>query len=259
MSRPAHLLASLRQSLERSEPHLASASLGHAGADEVLRGLRREALHEVYAAEAGDSAAASGFAAGLAQRLCTGRSILWIRQEFSALEHGEINGSGLLELGIDPSKLIVLRVDHAKDALKAAGDALSCTGLGAVVIEIYGEHKVLDLTATRRLMFATERDGVSAVLLRLGAEADASAAETRWIVRSAPSPANKEDDFGFPRFDATLARNRHGATGRWIMEWNCNDGSFHEPAQTSFAVATPPADGSLEAQEWRRKEWRWAG
>jgi protein ImuA len=257
MSRPAHLLASLKQSLERSEPHLASASLGHAGADEVLRGLRREVLHEVYAAEAGDAAAASGFAAGLAQRLCAGRALLWIRQEFSALEHGEINGSGLLELGIDPSKLVLLRVDHAKDALKAAGDALSCTGLGAVVIEIYGEHKVLDLTATRRLMFAAERDGVSAVLLRLNAQADASAAETRWIVRSAPSPL--DNDFGFPRFDATLARNRHGATGRWIMEWNCNDGSFHEPAQTSFAVAAPPADGSLEAQEWRRKEWRWAG
>ena len=257
MSRPAHLLASLRQSLERSEPHLASASLGHAGADEVLRGLRREALHEVYAAEAEDSAAASGFAAGLAQRLCTGRSILWIRQEFSALEHGEINGSGLLELGIDPSKLILLRVDHAKDALKAAGDALSCTGLGAVVIEIYGEHKVLDLTATRRLMFATERDGVSAVLLRLGAEADASAAETRWIVRSAPSSA--EDDFGFARFDAVLARNRHGQTGRWIMEWNGNDGSFHEPAAHPFGVAAAPADGPLAAQEWRREEWRWAG
>lgn len=253
MSRPAHLLASLRQSLERFEPHLASASLGHAGADEVLRGLRREALHEVYAAEAGDSAAASGFAVGLAQRLCAGRSILWIRQEFSALEHGEINASGLLELGIDPSKLILLRVDHAKDALKAAGDALSCTGLGAVVIEIYGEHKALDLTATRRLMFATERDGVSAVLLRLGVEADASAAETRWVVRSAPSPNNEDYDFGLPRFDAALARNRHGQTGRWIMEWDCNDGSFHEPAENSFGVAAAPADGSLAAEaEWRR-------
>ena len=257
MSRPAHLLASLRQSLERSEPNLACVPLGHAGADEVLRGLRREALHEVYAAEAGDSAAASGFAAGLAHRLCAGRSLLWIRQEFSALEHGEINGSGLLELGIDPSKLILLRVDHAKDALKAAGDALSCTGLGAVMIEIYGEHKALDLTATRRLMFATERDGVSAVLLRLGAEADASAAETRWIVRSAPSSA--EDDFGFARFDAVLARNRHGQTGRWIMEWNGNDGSFHEPAAHPFGVAATPADGSLAAESWPKDDWRWAG
>jgi protein ImuA len=259
MGRPAHLLASLRQSLERFEPHRVPARLGHPGADAVLRGLRREALHEVYAAEAGDSAAASGFAAGLAHRLRADRTILWIRQEFSALEHGEINGSGLLELGMDPARLILLRVDHAKDVLKAAGDALTCTGLGAVVLEIYGEHKALDLTATRRLMFATQRDGVSAILLRLGAKADASAAETRWIVRSAPSPANGEDDFGFPRFDATLARNRHGATGRWIMEWNGNDGSFHEPAENPFDVAAPPADGPLAAEEWRREDWRRAG
>ena len=80
MSSPVQLLAYLRKSLERYQPHLAYAPMGHAGADEVLRGLRREALHEVYAAEAGDSAAASGFAAGLAQRLCAGRTILWIRQ-----------------------------------------------------------------------------------------------------------------------------------------------------------------------------------
>jgi len=249
MSRPAHLLATLRQTLAPSEPEGTRVTLGHAEVDGLLKGLRREALHEVYAAETGDAAAASGFAIGLAQRLCAGRTILWIRQEFSALEHGEIDGSGLCELGIDPSKLILMRVDHAKDALKAAGDALTCTGLGAVVIEIYGEHKTLDLTATRRLMFATERDGVSAVLLRLGAQADASAAETRWIVRSTSSAS--DEDFGFARFDATLARNRHGGTGRWIMEWNGDDGSFHEQQTHSFGVAAEISDGPADTEGWR--------
>ena len=245
MSQPAQLLASLHRAFE---PEGTRVVLGHGAVDGL--GLRREALHEVYAALAGDSAAASGFAIALAQRLCEGRTILWIRQEFSALEHGEIDGSGLLELGIDPAKLILLRVDHVKDALRAAGDALTCTGLGAVVIEIYGEHKVLDLTATRRLTLAAARDGVSAVLLRLGVEADASAAETRWIVRSAPSAS--AEDFGFPRFDTTLARNRHGATGRWIMEWNSDDGSFHEQAADTFGVAAAPADGQADTQGWKR-------
>lgn len=257
MSRPAHLLASLRQTLAPSEPEGTRVTLGHGDADGLLNGLRREALHEIYAAETGDAAAASGFAIGLAQRLCAGRSILWIRQEFSALEHGEIDGSGLCELGIDPAKLILVRIDHARDALKAAGDALTCTGLGAVVIEIYGEHKVLDLTATRRLMFAAERDGVSAVLLRLGVEANASAAETRWIVRSAPSFG--EDDFGFARFDATLARNRHGGTGRWIMEWNGDDGSFHQQQTHSFGVAAAASDGPVDTQGWPKEELRRAG
>ncbi|HVZ69294.1 MAG TPA: hypothetical protein VG891_07500 [Rhizomicrobium sp.] len=252
MSQPAQLLASLHRALE---PEGTRVALGHGAADGLC--LRREALHEVYAAEAGDSAAASGFAIALAERLCAGRTILWIRQEFSALEHGEIDGSGLLELGIDPAKLILLRVDHAKDALRAAGDALTCTGLGAVAIEIYGAHKVLDLTATRRLALAAARGGVSAVLLRLGVAADASAAETRWIVRSAPSAC--AEDFGFARFEAVLARNRRGPAGRWIMEWNGDDGSFHQPAADTFDLAAAAADGQADTQGWPQEELRRAG
>lgn len=255
MSRPPPLLASLRRTLASSEPDGTRVTLGHGDVDGLPNGLRREALHEVYAAQTGDAAAASGFAVGLAQRLCAGRAILWIRQEFSALEHGEIDGSGLLELGIDPAKLILVRVDHAKDALRAAGDALTCTGLGAVVIEVYGEHKVLDLTATRRLALAAARDGVSVV--RLGAEADASAAQTRWIVRSAPSAS--AEDVGWPRFDATLARNRHGATGRWIMEWNGDDGSFHQQQTHSFGVAAEIPDRPADTQGWPKEELRRAG
>jgi protein ImuA len=251
MAHSAHLLASLRQSLEQFEPERASVLLGHAGVDAALRGLRREALHEVYAGGAGHDAAASGFALGLAQRLCGARTLLWIRQDFSALEHGEIHGAGLMEMGFDPARLILLRVDHAKDALRAAGDALSCTGLGAVVLEIYGEHKALDLTATRRLTLATARAGVSCILLRLGAQADASAAETRWSVCASPSSANGED-FGYPRFDATLARNRHGPTGRWIMEWNCDNGSFCEVTADRFDLAAAPADGQIETEDFRR-------
>lgn len=250
----AHLLASLRQTLAPFEPGRASVPLGHPGADAVLRGLRREALHEVHAGGPGHDAAACGFALGLAQRLCGDRTLLWIRQDFSALEHGEVYGGGLVEMGFNPARLILLRVDHAKDALKAAGDALSCKGLGAVVLEIYGEHKALDLTATRRLTLATARAGVSAVLLRLGAQADASAAETRWSVCASPSPT---EDFGYPRFDAALARNRHGPTGRWIMEWNCDDGSFCESrpskiAADRFDLAAAPADRQAETEEFRR-------
>lgn len=251
MPPPPNLLASLRQSLERFEPERASILLGHAGVDALLRGLRREALHEVYAGGPGHDAAASGFALGLAQRLCGARTLLWIRQDFSALEHGEIGASGFLEMGFNPARLILLRVDHAKDALRAAGDALACKGLGAVVLEIYGEPKALDLTATRRLTLATANAGVSCILLRLGAEADASAAETRWSVRGAPSPMHAED-FGYPRFDTTLARNRHGPMGHWIMEWDCDNGSFCEPAADRFDLAAAPADRPVETEEFRR-------
>ena len=73
----------------------------------------------------------------------------------------------------------------AADALRAANDALSCAALGAVVIEIPGRPKILDLMASRRLTLACAQKTVTAFLLRFNAEPEASTAETRWLVRAA--------------------------------------------------------------------------
>src|SRR6185312_11718304 len=135
--------------------------------DRVLKGgLRRGVLHEVYTAGPGDEAAATGFAAGMAALLMGKRPLLWIRQNFSALENGELSATGFLELGLDPDRIYLLRVPHAEDALKAASDALSCAGLGAVVIELRGEAKPLDLVASRKLTLGAAQKNVSAILLR---------------------------------------------------------------------------------------------
>ncbi|HSZ74867.1 MAG TPA: hypothetical protein VK779_08605 [Rhizomicrobium sp.] len=219
--------------------------LGHAETDARLGGgLLRGTLHEVYA---GDASAATGFAAALAIRTMDDRDMLWVRQDFSALEHGEMSATGFLELGLNPSRLILMRAAHAEDALRAGADALSCAGLGAVVIEIPGTPKILDLTASRRLVLAASRKRVTVFLLRFGARPQASAAETRWIVRAAPSHFDDED-WGAPRFDAELSRNRHGSTGHWIMEWSAEDGCFRK---TDFgALAAAFADGSA-ATEFR--------
>lgn len=218
--------------------------LGHASADVCLQGgLLCGALHEVFAAETGCEAAASGFAATLAMRTAPGKRLLWIRQDFSALEYGEISATGFLELGFDPSRILLLRVHDVASALRAAGDALSCAALGAVVIEVQRESKLLDLVTSRRLTLAANRKGVSAFLLRFAAEPDTSAAETRWLIR--PSRSNgKKDDWGFPAFDAALARNRHGATGHWVMEWNCDEHVFCELGEAHRgAVVSVSADG----------------
>ena len=160
---------------------------GIAEVDAALHGgLLKGALHEVYAA-AGHEATATGFAAGLAARMANGKPILWVRQDFAALEFGEIAATGLLELGIDPSRFLVLRVAHAEDALRAASDALTCAALGAVVMEVVGEHKVLDLKASRRLTLGAAETNVTALLLRFNAMPDASSAETRWTIRAARS------------------------------------------------------------------------
>jgi protein ImuA len=235
----AKKIAALRASLTR--PGLEEASirvpLGHTAADFYLKGgLERGVLHEVFAG-LGHEASATGFTAGLAVRVALGKRLLWIRQDFSALEFGELSATGFLEFGIDPAHLLLLCVGDAADALRAANDALSCAALGAVVIEIPGKPKILDLMASRRLTLASAQKTVTAFLLRFNAEPEASTAETRWLVRAAASLPQAEN-WGHPVFEAGLVRNRHGRTGQWVMEWSCDDGLFKE-ADRGAVVSAP--------------------
>jgi protein ImuA len=227
--------------------------VGIAEVDAALHGgLLKGGLHEVYAA-AGHEATATGFVAGLAARIANGKSILWIRQDFAGIEFGEIAATGLLELGIDPSKFLILRVAHAEDALRAASDALTCASLGAVVMEVVGEHKVLDLKASRRLTLGAAETNVPAFLLRFNAVADASSAETRWQIRAGRSDTDDEN-WGMPRFEAELLRNRRGRTGHWVMEWNCDEAIFCQPADRGAVVSAPrnrPVAAAMESEERR--------
>jgi protein ImuA len=257
--RNADTLAALRQSLASYELDGGSARtvpLGHASADAILSGgLRLGALHEVYASDVSHGASACGFAAALALRLGGNRCVFWIVTEFASMEFGAPNASGLLDVGVDPERLILLRMSNGEDALRAAGDILSCGGVGCVVIEISGALKALDPTASRRLSLAAAQKSVSPILLRVGAQPEASAAETRWLVHSAMPPP---DDWGSPRFDVRLLRNRHGELGNWEMEWDCDSGLFRQPDNHHIApdygdLVAATIDGSFAAQE-RRQE-----
>jgi protein ImuA len=220
--------------------------LGYDPVDQALKGgLRRGALHEVFAS-AGHEAAATGFTAGLVRRLARGRQVFWISQEFASREYGAFCPPGFFEFGIDPSRVIFLSAARLQDALRAAGDALACAGLGAVVIEVMGNPKALGLTASRRLVLASARNSVPSILLRLGAVPQASAAETRWLVKAAPS-APETDDWGQPLFDVSLIRNRQGRTGQWVFSWSCDDGRFEEAKAAFGAVVSTPANRQAEA------------
>jgi protein ImuA len=263
-------LARLRGSIERIEaPGDAyahrKAALGHAGADATLQGgLALAAVHEVFS-EGHQSAAATGFIAGLAGRLTPRRPLVWVRQDFSELESGALSMSGLCELGLDPRLLVTVRAADADAALRTAADALACDALGAVVLEVWGEARQLDLVASRKLTLAAQASGVSALLLRVAATPQPSTAETRWIVRAAHSPpasplmpaahsmpAAPWIGWGAPVFDAQLVRNRHGPVGRWIMEWKCDECLFSEPAREPSTypqpVAATPAHRPHQAQ-----------
>src|SRR6201747_2153466 len=243
-------LATLRGRIERIETHDAPASdrvtLGHAGADAALQGgLALGTVHEVFA-EGRQSAAATGFIAGLARRVSARRPLLWVRQDFTEIESGALSMSGWSGLGLDPRLVLTVRAPDVETALRTSADALACDALGAVVMEIWGETRQFDLVASRKLTLAARMSGVTGLLLRLAAAPMPSTAETRWIVRAAHSPSRLEA-WGAPILDTKLVRNRHGPNGHWIMGRKCDEGLFRETPAHPQPVAAAPADRPHQA------------
>jgi protein ImuA len=216
--------------------------LGAAAADFALGGgLSSGALHEVHA---GDWTA-SGFAACLAIHAAGSKPLFWIRPDYEALEYGALHAQGLTELGGRPENLFLVKAANTAEALSAAGDILASSHVGALLLEISGHPKALDLVASRRLNFLAAENGVTAILLREGAEELPSAAQTRWRISAAASGA---DDWGAPSFRAELVRNRLGPTGSWHLTWNPDNGLFRESAREHYA----PHPGHLAAAVFDR-------
>lgn len=245
---PAARLAALRNALERLQPAPPRAdrlfALGHPGLDAALGGgLARAALHEILAsAGLADAAAATGFGLGLALRAAAGRPLAWIRQE-AAPEVGDPYGAGLAAFGADPGRVILVQLADPLAALRAAGEAVRQAALGAVLLELRGDARALDLTATRRLSFAAGQSGVTLLLIRLAAAPRPSAATSRWAVAAAPSRALAANAPGRPAFAACLLRHRAGLPPQsWTLEWECDQARFAEPAPLPRAVV-PPAAG----------------
>lgn len=237
-------LARLKRRLERLERPRGGLRLFSSGCDTVDArlggGLARGALHELCAAEAEDHATASGFALMLAA--CAGGSgpILWVREDKGQHRHGRLYAPGLIELGIDPDRITLVTASDTLCALRAGADILGCPGVGAVVIEPWGEAKKLDLTASRKLVLAAERSGVAAFILRDRTASFASAAATRWTVATAPSVALPGNASGRTALAVELVRHRGGIPPfGLVMEWDREEHVFREPALSRAVL--PPA------------------
>ena len=175
-------------------------------------------LSELFAAHPRDG----GWAGFLLAQVDLGKPLLWVQERMAILESGRVHPPGL------PSQnLIHVEARDARDALWAMEEGLRCSGLSAVIGEIWGDPKALDFTATRRLAVASERSGVAAFLIRLGGHANLSGARMRWRIASAPSLANDLDArvSGAPVWDAELFRARGMPPGRWSLAYEAR--TFH--------------------------------
>ena len=245
-------IAALRRMVTAIEGNHASAgfgrtrsfTLGFAHADAAFpHGLAGDALHEVFAENPGAHMAATGFALALALRAAQRqRPIIWIEEESASSEYGGLYPPGLHAFGIDPSRLLIVRCPSAQDVLKAANDALEAGSGGkashlvsGVVASVTGQPKCLDLTASRRLLLATEAAQLPVILLRSHRTGVQSAAVSRWRVAPAPSRSSGANAPGKPAFSTVLERNRHGTCGQWIMEWNNETHEFGARERTGRA------------------------
>jgi protein ImuA len=203
-----------------SLPGEARIPLGHTRLDRLLSGgLKPGAVHEIVAAQAGDRPAAAGFALALAACLRAARKrapIVWIDEDFAALEQGALYGPGLALHGIDPDCLLLVHAANAKEALWAMEEALKCRASGAVIGEIF-TAKVYDLVASRRLVLAAQKHATPALLFLagvVGADALSSGADTRFEVKARPSPHQTSAGRRLPlpaRLACLVGAHRQGA------------------------------------------------
>ena len=261
-------LADLRAQLAALAMPVSTAEKGHVGLgiaalDNCLGGgLARAALHEIGSRGMVDLAAATAFALGIASRAAERRPILWVRQDALDGETGRPHPSGLAELGLDPDRFLLMRAPDALGVLRAAAEGARCAPLGAVVMQPLTGSNVMTLTASRRLSLAAGASGVMILVVRT-VSAEASTAQTRWLVASQPSRALEANAPGYPAFSIRLLRHRGGLTEReWQVEWDREGGSFRpmpEPSLLPRAKPNPhvpplsrplaafPADGPSEA------------
>lgn len=237
-------------------------AFGIASLDKALGGgLVRGRVHEVYAAEPDDAAAAAGFVVALASALAKPRQMaLWLQPRRALRQGGVFQANGWAELGGAPEHGLVGRVTDAMALLRATVDALRCPALGVVIAEGWGAMRELDLTASRRLALAAEKSGVSLLLLRLDAVPVPSAAQTRWQVAAAPSRSLPGNAPGLPTFDVTLLRQRSGPCGlNWRLEWNRDRCMFRETPVSGAVVSVPAGRTAAAAGGEERWAGRWAG
>ena len=150
----------------------------------------RPGLEEAAAAVAADWAQAAAFALERARGEDDPRPVLFVATADWMRERGRLSPRGLLRLGIEPQRLILVRARQGhRGAVGAGGGAEVGRGGGRA----WARSKAAAFVATRRLDFAARAGRAVAVLLRAEAPGDLSVARLRWQVSAEASAAHPYD------------------------------------------------------------------
>ena len=211
-----------------------------------LLSMRRLAgnLHEIVPAAAPDVFAALGFAlclCALCARERPAAGVVLTIEDFVARETGAPYGPGLVEAGVDPANLVIVRTNNPRETLRAMEEALKCRGVAAVVAESAIEARLYSLDVSRRLTLAARAGGAAGFLTPVALAGEArlmsSTSETRMeVVRRSSSI----DPFGQARLGlpgAPVAGVRF-VKARGVFGLDTE--RVHEVAYDAFSFGPPP-------------------
>jgi protein ImuA len=202
----------------------------------ALTALPANAVHEVYAAR-GDTAVMTGFGVMLALMLAADKPCFFVRVQ--SRDGAMLYPPGLAVLGLDPARCFTVHAPDLLAALRATADIARSGAAGAVLVEVEGNPRLMNLTASRRLALAAEKSATAVLLLRPGAQEAPSAAYSRWHIEPALSTPLLAEAPGGPAFAVTLLRHRRMAAGqRAQLIWNVDHGQFEEKGRATRAAAS---------------------
>lgn len=222
----------LRERLARLEPRRVASPMTGARQTLAWRDLAPGALHEIVSGDWRDAAAASFYALAMASRLARARrgDLVILALKSDAREAGLLYAPNGALGGVDARRIALCFAGDVETLLWAAEDAARSPSVAALIIETRKPHRLLNLTATRRLQLAAEVSGATPILLRSVNDNAASSAFRRLRVSSAPSVSAPYDAAapGRMRWRVEIERCRLGKRGSWIVEWDNETGELKE-------------------------------
>jgi protein ImuA len=266
---PSAVLENLRQKIARIErPSLAPAAarsdrdrhapwcLGCPAADGLLppQGLETDSLHEIKAAARGHGASAGDWTAGLgfalrlaalrlqeAQRAGRPAFMLWRWPRVMVQELGRLSGRGLMQLGLDPARVLIVETARESEALMALEEGMKSGTLALAL----GVFQSASLNAARRLSLAAGEHHTPCLIVTHPAREAAAGCATRWRIGRAPSAPHPFDEraCGLPRFSIALercrARPQSAGLPPLLLEWCDETLRFRMAAELASDASVP--------------------
>jgi protein ImuA len=204
-------------------------------------------LHEIVGDSPANFTAATAFALiAAAQDESNTRPLFFATLASDRQERGQLYGHGVHQLGLDPTRILLLEAPNEKELLWAVEEAANSNALGGVIVALGRQEKLYGFPASRRLKLRQERHGVPLFIIR-GMTGQPTAATARWRVACAPGDGIDTAGapmplLGQPRFRVVLERYAGMPPQEWIVELD----ETHR-----LRVAAPLSDRAADAHPIR--------